>query len=170
MWLIDSETNHNDPLNSQTSPQASNISPLPPVSLSSHLFTNLFAKSVALSVSSNFLYLNVKTVFLVFGLCNASLLYIKQTAEKSLKCTTTKVRTVTKQDCFLSVVLLHISILAPHVPTLQLFESCRQQSRGLQSGFLRHYVMVSVTISYKGRGGQKCRGWLSCCYIFLRLA
>lgn len=29
---------------------------------------------------------------------------------------------------------------------------------------------MSVTITYKGQGGQKCRGWLSCRYISLRLA
>lgn len=41
-------------------------------------------------------------------------------------------------------------------------------SRELRSGFLRHHVMMSLTISYEGQAGQKCRGWLSCCYIFLR--
>lgn len=44
MWVIDGETNHNDPLCPQTSPQASHSSPLPHVSLSSHLFTNLFTQ------------------------------------------------------------------------------------------------------------------------------
>lgn len=51
-----------------------------------------------------------------------------------------------------------------------IFECCRELRRGLQSGFLEHHVIVSTTISYKGQGGQKCRGWLSCCYIFLRPA
>lgn len=50
------------------------------------------------------------------------------------------------------------------------FECCRELRRGLQSGFLEHHVIMSTTISYKGQGGQKCRGWLSCCYIFLRPA
>lgn len=49
-------------------------------------------------------------------------------------------------------------------------EYIRKLSRGLQSGFLKHHVIVSMTISYKGRGGQKCRGWLTRRYIFLRLA
>lgn len=38
----------------------------------------------------------------------------------------------------------------------------------LRSGFLRRHVMMSLTISYEGQAGQKCRGWLSCRYIFLR--
>lgn len=49
-------------------------------------------------------------------------------------------------------------------------ECCRKLSTGLQSGFLKQYVIVSMTISYKGQGGQKRRGWLSCCYIFLKPA
>lgn len=32
------------------------------------------------------------------------------------------------------------------------FECCRELRRGLQSGFLKHHVIVSVTISYKGTG------------------
>lgn len=50
------------------------------------------------------------------------------------------------------------------------FECWRKLSRGLWSGFQKHYVVVSMTICYKGQGSQKCRGWLSRCYIFLRLA
>lgn len=75
--------------------------------------------------------------------------------------------------CIRVGIKLHISTLKHymlrHFCTIT-FECCRKLRRGLQSGFLKHYVIVSMTISYKGQGGQKCRGWLSCCYIFLRLA
>lgn len=47
MWVIDSETNHNDPLCPRTSPQASRSSLFPPVSLSSHLFSDLLTKKKA---------------------------------------------------------------------------------------------------------------------------
>lgn len=75
--------------------------------------------------------------------------------------------------CIRVVIKLHRSTLK-HYMFLHFctttFECCRKLSRGLQSGFLKHYVIVSMTISYRGQGGQKCRGWLSCRYIFLRLA
>lgn len=46
---------------------------------------------------------------------------------------------------------------------------CAEPEQGvLRSGFLRRHVMMSLTISYEGQAGQKCRGWLSCRYIFLR--
>lgn len=87
VWVIDSGTNHNDPLHPQTSPQASHCCLLPPVPLSNHVFTSLYTKKTqALPVTSDFPYLSVKLVFLFGGLGNASLLpYIKQLEAKCLK-------------------------------------------------------------------------------------
>lgn len=75
-------------------------------------------------------------------------------------------RTQSKISFIRCVQTAHICSEEPHA--LQLFECGGEPSRGLQSGFLKHHVMMSLTISYEGQAGQKCRGWLSCCYIFLR--